>query len=415
MTLYPDLDYTRASGTSTYVRYTSADKLRELQLAIHEVICKKVKGGKEKEESPENKAEIPTGGVKEKRPFETGSQTPTVKEAQGALPPSTNGPGLPATTPKYGSPANTSKYGAPATTQTYGLPATTQQYGVPATTGNSGLPYDATKYVNQDQKALPEPNKVLELPPPNTTEEKPEEPAQEEPKPEEKQKEESSNVDCCDYFIKITTNKVRMIEKGDGSTTFRFRYLMSENLLKELGSGEQVSNTDKFTISITPASNNFSKLFTSSFTMNLDEFNSTDSNYPGNLIVAIIPTLELDFTGTESLSSSSEVKTYDEVSAKILRKRILALEFDPNNQGLSDAQKEELFRKTITTWEEDTRKDVETTDPKEAERLKAELEKEADEPEIKPETKAKPSASNQAQQQTAQPQATQQTTQQNTK
>ena len=312
MHLYPDLDYTGAYGTSTYVKYGGADRLRKLLLAIHEVICKKVNaesGKKDKEASAE------------------------VKEA-AALPPSTTGQNLPAVQPKFGS---------PATTPTYGVPATTPSYDVPATTP----PYDVAKYVNKEadpeQKALPAPT---------AEEEKPEE----EKKEEEK---EEKTGDCCDYFIKITTTNLRMIEQGGGGKSFSFRYLMSENLLKDLN-GEKISNLDKFKITITPASNTFSKLFAASFEMKLDEFNSKDPEYPGNLVVAIVPTLELEFSGSESLPAKESPKGYDEVSARILKKRILAIEFDPANQSLTPEQREDLFKTTITKWEEDTRKDVDT-------------------------------------------------------
>jgi hypothetical protein len=320
MHLYPDLDYTKAEGTSTYVKYGGADKLKNLLLAIHEVICTKVNAESGHKKPEEDKAK-------------------PVSEA-AALPPSSTGKNLPATTPKYGPPAANPSYGVPATTPNYGVPATT-------------TPYDVTKYINKDSDQEEE-QKLLPAPP--TEEEKPVDPNKEEEKKEE-EKEKTGN--CCDYYIKITTTNLRMIEQGSGASNFSFRYLMSENLLKDLGE-EKISNVDKFKITITPASNAFSKAFTTSFEMKLEEFNSKDPEYPGNLIVAIIPTLELNFNGSESLPAKEGPKTYDEVSARILRKRIMAIEFDPSNQTLTDEEREKIFRDTISKWEEDTRKDVDT-------------------------------------------------------
>jgi hypothetical protein len=61
--VYPDLDFVDAHGTSTYVKYTGADKIRELLLEIHKVVCGHVNSKKGKEEPAKNEAlELPAGG-----------------------------------------------------------------------------------------------------------------------------------------------------------------------------------------------------------------------------------------------------------------------------------------------------------------------------------------------------------------
>ena len=130
---------------------------------------------------------------------------------------------------------------------------------------------------------------------------------------------------------------------------------MSNNMLKELG-GDKIANADKFTISITPASTGLTKLFGASFDMKLEDFQSDDPIYAGNLIVAVVPTLDLDIVGNESLPSSQTAKTYSEVSARELKRRINELEFN-RTKTMTPEQKETEFKKLLTKWEEDERRD----------------------------------------------------------
>jgi hypothetical protein len=354
--VYPDLDFVDAYGNSTYVKYTGADKIRDLLLVIHKVICGYVNSKKASDSTKNEALELPAGG----------SNLPAVQGSKEV--------------------ATTQKPGLPAVTQKPGLPAVTQKPGLPAT-----IPYDATQYAKEDpedQKLLPAPaeslfycltmedeNKVIhtievksgETAPtvesligtdidekgkvklasgPYKTLEEVEKECTIEEKPEE---------DCCNYYVTIKTNKLRMIEEGSGEKNIKFRYLMSNNMLKELG-GDKISNADKFTISITPASTGLTKLFGASFDMKLEDFQSDDPTYSGNLIIAIVPTLDLDIVGNESLPSTQTAKTYNEVSARELKRRINELEFN-TTKTMTPEQKESEFRKLLTKWEEDERRD----------------------------------------------------------
>lgn len=354
--VYPDLDFVDATGTSTYVKYTGADKIKELLLEIHKVICNQVNSKKSKE-APKNEAlALPPGG----------SNLPAVQGSRELT-----------------------------TTQTPGLPAVTQKPGLPAVVQKAGLPatisYDATQYAKEepeDQKLLPAPaesvfycltmeddNKVihsieveagktaqdsksligttiedkgkvkLAAGPYKTLEEVEKECTIDE-KPEE---------DCCNYYVTIKTSKLRMIEEGSGEKTIKFRYLMSNNMLRELG-GDKIANSDKFTITVTSASTGLTKLFGASFDMKVEDFQSDDPKYSGNLIVAIIPTLDLELSGNESLPSTQSAKTYNEVSARELKRRINELEFD-KAKTMTPEQREAEFRKLLAKWEEDERRD----------------------------------------------------------
>ena len=356
MTLYPDLDYVKAEGTSTYVKYTSAEKIRELLLEIHKHVCEKI-NAKKAETSTKNEAlELPAGG----------SNLPAVQGSREL--------------------------------------ATTQKPGLP-------VPYNAAQYAKQEdpsQKLLtgPEPQKLLGEPeeqkllPPGmatffyclTMEDekkvvhsvevelgKEAEPVQSlvgtdlEDKGkvklvagpfktlEEVEKEctieESSEEDCCNYYVTIKTSKLRMIEEGKGNKTFNFRYLMSNNMLKDLGD-DKISNSDKFTITITPASNGLTKIFGASYDMKLEDFNSDNPSYPGNLIVAVVPTLELMLIGNETMPEKEEPKAYSEISAKQLKAQINAFEFDERNAALTPEEKEKRFKELISKWEETERRDI---------------------------------------------------------
>jgi len=362
MTLYPDLDYIKAEGTSTYVKYTSAEKIRELLLEIHKHVCEKV-NAKKSESQPKG-----FGKFNEDVPAlpAPGSNLPAVQGSREV--------------------------------------ATTQKPGLP-------VPYDATKYAKTEdpgQKLLtgPEPQKLLPggeeqklLPAAGTVawycltleddsksihsveikdgETQPT--AQslvgteiegkgkvklasgpyetEEKAAAECSVEETSDDDCCNYYVTIKTTKLRMIEEGRGTKTFSFRYLMSNNMIKDLGD-DKISNSDKFTITITPASNGLTKIFGASYDMKLEDFNSDNPAYPGNLIVAIIPTLELTLTGNETMPEKEEPKAYSEISAKQLKAQINAFEFDERNAALTPEEKEKRFKELISKWEETERRDV---------------------------------------------------------
>jgi len=357
--VYPDLDFTDANGTSTYVKYTGADKIRELLLEIHKVICGHINSKKSNDNKKNEALELPAGS----------SNLPAVQGSRDLVP--------------------VQKPGLPATTQKPGLPAVQQKPGLPAT-----IPYDATQYAKEEpeqeeQKLLPAPAKtvwycltfeddsksihLVEL-----------EAGAEVPKAEslvgtqieDKGKvklasgpydseadvekecviEEKKSEDCCNYYVTIKTDRLRMIEEGAGEKNLRFRFLMSNNMIKDLGE-EKVANTDKFTITVTPASTGLSKLFGASFEMKLEDFQSDDPKYTGNLIVAIVPTLDLDIAGNESLPATHSPKTYNEVSARELRRRINELEFSDRTKNMTPEQKEAEFRKVLTKWEEDERRD----------------------------------------------------------
>lgn len=355
--VYPDLDFVDAYGNSTYVKYTGADKIREILLEIHKVICGHVNSKKEKSPAKNEALELPAGG----------SNLPAVQGTQ-----------------------------ALTTTQKPGLPAVTQKPGLPAVQGSRELatiPYDATQYAKEadpeDQKLLPAPTiqvwycltfendtKLVHLIEIKDGETKPtpeslvgtvieengkvklasgpyesEEAATKECGVEEKPEE-----DCCNYYVTVKTNKLRMIEEGSGEKNIRFRYLMSNNMLKDLGE-DKVSNADKFTITVTPSSTGLTKLFGASFDMKLEDFQIDDPNYPGNLIVAIIPTLDLEISGNESLPAKNAAKTYNEVSARELKRRINELEFSDRAKTQTPEQREAEFRKLLTKWEEDERRD----------------------------------------------------------
>ena len=356
--VYPDLDFVDAYGNSTYVKYTGADKIRELLLEIHKVICGHVNSKKSTDSTKNEALELPAGG----------SNLPAVQGSREL--------------------ATTQKPGLPAVTQKPGLPAVTQKPGLPAT-----IPYDASQYAKEpepeEQKLLPAPNesafycltmeddskvihtiefeagkaapttdsligteieekgKVKLASGPYKTLEEVEKECTIEEKPEE---------DCCNYYVTIKTDKLRMIEEGSGEKNIKFRYLMSNNMLKDLGD-DKLSNADKFTITVTPASTGLTKLFGASFDMKLEDFQIDDPKYPGNLIVAVIPTLDLEISGNESLAATHSAKTYNEVSARELRRRISELEFSDRAKTMTQEQKDAEFRKLLTKWEEDERRD----------------------------------------------------------
>jgi hypothetical protein len=89
----------------------------------------------------------------------------------------------------------------------------------------------------------------------------------------------------------------------------------------------------------------------------LEDFQIDDPKYPGNLIVAVIPTLDLEISGNESLAATHSAKTYNEVSARELRRRISELEFSDRAKTMTQEQKDAEFRKLLTKWEEDERRD----------------------------------------------------------
>lgn len=357
--VYPDLDFVDAHGTSTYVKYTGADKIRELLLEIHKVVCGYVNEKKGKSSKTDEALALPAGS----------SNLPAVQGSTEV--------------------ATVQKPGLPAVQTKPGLPAVQQKPGLPAT-----IPYDANQYLKEpdqeDQKLLPSPpesvfycltmeddNKVI-----HSIEIESGQPAVEaktligtdiedkgkvklasgpyktlEDVEKECTIEEKPEEDCCNYYVTIKTDKLRMIEEGSGEKNVRFRYLMSNNMLKDLG-GEKIANADKFTITITPAATSLAKLFGASFDMKIEDFQSDDPKYSGNLIVAIVPTLDIELTGNESLPSTTQPKTYNEVSARELKRRINELEFDTSkNKNLTPEQKEAEFRKLLTKWEEDERRD----------------------------------------------------------
>lgn len=361
--VYPDLDFIDAHGTSTYVKYTGADKIRELLLEIHKVIAGKANSKKEKEKPSNEALELPAPA--------NGSNLPAVQGSKEL--------------------ATTQKPGLPATTQKPGLPAVTQKPGLPAV-----IPYDAAQYVKdepiepEEQKLLPAPEDLIKVWYCLTFEDNTKaihqieiKASDEKPKAETLvgteikesgkiklasgpyETEEAAKKECaveekeddyCNYYVTVKTDKLRMIEAGSGEKTLRFRYLMSNNMLKDLN-GEKVSNADKFTITVTSASTGFTKLFGASFDMKIEDFQSEDPVYPGNLIVAIIPTLDIELSGNESLPSTYSPKTYNEVSARELRRRINELEFSDQAKTMTPEQKEKAFRTLLAKWEEDERRD----------------------------------------------------------
>jgi hypothetical protein len=355
--VYPDLDFVDAYGNSTYVKYTGADKIRELLLEIHKVVCGYVNSKKEKSAKNEALA-LPPGG----------SNLPAVQGSTEL--------------------ATTQKPGLPATTQKPGLPAVTQKPGLPAT-----IPYDATQYAKEpepeDQKLLPAPaesvfycltmeddNKVIHSIEIKAGTEAAEAKTLIGTEIEDKGKvklaagpyktlaevekectlDEKPEEDCCNYTITVKTSKLRMIEEGSGTKSINFRYLMSNNMLKDLGE-DKVANSDKFTITITPGSTGLAKLFGASFNMKLEDFQSDDPKYVGNLMVAIIPTLDFEITGNESVATKQEAKTYNEISARELKRRINELEFSDRAKTMTPEQRESEFRKLLSKWEEDERRD----------------------------------------------------------
>lgn len=355
--VYPDLDFVDAYGNSTYVKYTGADKIRELLLEIHKVICNYINSKNQDSNSKNEALELPAGG----------SNLPAVQGSKEV--------------------ATTQKPGLPAVQAKPGLPAVQTKPGLPAT-----IPYDANQYLKEpdqeDQKLLPAPmessyycltmedeTKVVHLIEFKTGEEpKPESLIGQEIEDKGKVKlasgpyktlgdvekectiEEKPKEDCCNYYVTITTTKLRMIEEGSGEKNINFRYLMSNNMLKDIGD-DKISNADKFKITITPASTGLSKLFGTSFEMKLEEFQIDDPNYPGNLIVAIVPTLDLQLSGNESLAATHSAKTYNEVSARELKRRISELEFSERSKTMTQEQRDAEFRKILTKWEEDERRD----------------------------------------------------------
>jgi hypothetical protein len=356
MTLYPDLDYTKADGTSTYVKYTSAEKIRELLLEIHKHVCEKV-NDKKAESSAKNEAlELPAGG----------SNLPAVQGSRELA--TTQKPGLPVpynaaqyTKPEepgqklltgpepqklLTGPEDQKKLPAPAITKWYCLTFEDESKSIHSIELKDGeqVPV-ATTLVGTE---IEEKGKVKLASGPYETE-------------EEATKncavEEKSDEDCCNYYVTIKTTKLRMIEEGKGTKSFSFRYLMSNNMLKDLGD-EKISNADKFTITITPASNGLSKVFGASYDMKLEDFNSDNPSYPGNLIVAVIPTLELNLAGNETMPEKDEPKAYSEISAKQLKAQINAFEFDERNANLTPEEKEVQFKALISKWEEAERRDV---------------------------------------------------------
>jgi hypothetical protein len=362
--VYPDLDFVDAYGNSTYVKYTGADKIRELLLEIHKVVCGHVNS--KKAGSAKNEAlALPPGG----------SNLPAVQGSTEL-----------ATIQKPGLPATTQKAGLPATTQKAGLPATTQKPGLPAT-----IPYDATQYAKEpdDQKLLQAPeitiwycltleddSKLIHLVNIKDGEAKPEASTLVGTEIEAKGKvklasgpyltedavkkecadAEKPEEDCCNYTITVKTTKLRMIEEGSGTKTINFRYLMSNNMLKELGE-DKVANADKFNITITPGATGLAKLFGASFNMKLEDFQSDDPKYVGNLIVAVIPTLDFEISGNESTAAKQEAKTYNEISARELKRRINELEFSDRAKTMTPEQRDAEFRKLLSKWEEDERRD----------------------------------------------------------
>ena len=91
--------------------------------------------------------------------------------------------------------------------------------------------------------------------------------------------------------------------------------------------------------------------------MKIEDFQSDDPKYVGNLIVAVVPTMDLEIIGNESLATKQEAKTYNEVSARELKRRINELEFSDRAKKMTPEQKEAEFRKLLSKWEEDERRD----------------------------------------------------------
>ena len=91
--------------------------------------------------------------------------------------------------------------------------------------------------------------------------------------------------------------------------------------------------------------------------MKLEDFQSDDPKYVGNLIVAVIPTLDFEISGNESTAAKQEAKTYNEISARELKRRINELEFSDRAKTMTPEQREAEFRKLLSKWEEDERRD----------------------------------------------------------
>mgnify|MGYP000312173161 CR=1 FL=1 len=362
MTLYPDLDYIKAEGTSTYVKYTSAEKIRELLLEIHKHVCEKV-NAKKSESQPKG-----FGVFNEDVPAlpAPGSNLPAVQGSRELA--TTQKPGLPVpyNAAQYAKPEDPSQklLTGPEPQKLLTGPEDQKRLPAPASIKWYCLTFeDDSKLIHsveiKDGEQIPvatslvgteieENGKVKLASGPYETEED---------AAKECAVEETSDEDCCNYYITIKTNKLRMIEEGRGTKTFNFRYLMSNNMIKDLGD-DKISNSDKFTITITPASNGLSKLLGASYDMKLEDFNSDNPAYPGNLIVAVVPTLELMLSGNENMPEKEEPKAYSEISAKQLKAQINAFEFDEKNTNLTPEEKEKRFKELISKWEESERRDV---------------------------------------------------------
>jgi hypothetical protein len=335
--IYPDLDFVDAYGNSTYVKYTGADKIRELLLEIHKVVCGHVNS--KKAGSAKNEAlALPPGG----------SNLPAVQGSTELA--TTQKPGLPATIPydatQYAKePEDQKLLQAPEITIWYCLTLEDDSKLIHSINIKDGeAKPEASTLVGTEIEAK---GKVKLASGPYLTEDTVKKECANAEKPEE---------DCCNYTVTVKTTKLRMIEEGSGTKAINFRYLMSNNMLKDLGE-DKVANSDKFTITITPGSTGLAKLFGASFNMKLEDFQSDDPKYVGNLIVAVIPTLDFEISGNESTAAKQEAKTYNEISARELKRRINELEFSDRAKTMTPEQREAEFRKLLSKWEEDERRD----------------------------------------------------------
>lgn len=316
--VYPDLIYTSAYGAPQYLKYTSGAMLNELIMAINKVIDSKIGN---------------------------------TNEAVAALPPGPNRKGLPAGPNRQAlsSGPEAAKALAAGKTQLGIGPADTQNTlppgpDQPKQLGQGGR-YDLVKV---DEPGLPA---VIDNKP------KPEDPT--EVKPDETEKIEAGEDS---YTVTVYGDKLRFIEgqleKGAYAGGIKFLYKVSNNLIKTV-SGDRIDNTSKIWAEV-----KMSGLLGKTIKLEFGEFNETEFKFGGNLLVQILPSVELSFTPDQNSVYAKEKPELD--LADVIKATSITLGNKSNDEikAIQKMVQKELDVREPKPKDNDANKQSETDDNK---------------------------------------------------
>lgn len=325
--VYPDLIYTSAYGAPQYVKYTSGAMLNELIMAIDAVIDAKLG---------------------------------TTDEAVAALPPGPIRKGLPAGPNTKSLPAGPNTKGLPPGPEAAkALAAGKSQLGLPAGDSQNALPPgpDQPKQLGQggrydlvkvDEPGLPAVIDTI--------------PAEEDPAEVTPDEVETAEAGEDSYTVTVYGDKLRFIEgqmeRGAYAGGIKFLYKVSNNLIKTV-SGDQIDNTSKIWAEV-----KMSGLLGKTIKFEFGDFNETEFKFGGNLLVQVLPSVELSFTPDQNSVYAKEKPELD--LADVIKATSITLGNKSNDEikAIQKMVQKELDVREPKPKQNDADKQSETTDNK---------------------------------------------------